>query len=300
MKSEHFRILVETVELGDFSKAAEKLFVTKSAISRRIQFLEEHYGYPLIDRSGPVLMPTEAGRIVMETANKMLALENELIQNLHEFEHKQSIHFCCTPAFGIAYLPELMKHFLLLHSGTSELIFSFELPDTVVEGLREGIYQAGVIEHFESYDLHEFDTFKLPDDELLFVTSPLLGIEDQEVTIDQLTSYDLYIRKEGCCSNKLLVHNLKNHGRCCTEFARTIICDDLHFIINTVSEGNGTTFVSRSLVELQLRQGSLREHRVAGFSHNHHRTLIVSKNSPAHALLNNFVSELIEMFEQIP
>ena len=296
MKSEHFRILVETVELGDFSKAAEKLFVTKSAISRRIHFLEEHCGYPLIDRSGPVLMPTEAGRIVMETANKMLALENELIQNLHEFEHKQSIHFCCTPAFGIAYLPELMKHFLLLHSGTSELIFSFELPDTVVEGLREGIYQAGVIEHFESYDLHEFDTFKLPDDELLFVTSPLLGIQDQEVTIDQLTSYDLYIRKEGCCSNKLLVHNLKNHGRCCTEFARTIICDDLHFIINTVSEGNGTTFVSRSLVELQLRQGSLREHRVAGFSHNHHRTLIVSKNYPANMSLRDFVSELVEMF----
>lgn len=296
MKSEYFQTLVETVVAGSFSKAAEKLFVTQSAVSRRIQSLEEHYGYPLIDRSGPVLVPTEAGRIVLEKANKMLALEKELIQDLREYEHNSGVTFCCTPAFGIAYLPEIMKRFVLLHSCTSEMNFSFELPDKVVEGLRDGIYQVGVIEHSERYDLCGFETVALPDDELVFVSSPMLGLGKQDVTIDQLIKYDLYIRKEGCCSSKLLSFNMKNKGRNCAEFARTIVCDDLHLIISTVCEGNGITFVSRSLVEQHLRQGSLREHRVAGFNHTHHRTLVMNNASPANPLLRDFVTEIFSAF----
>lgn len=296
MKSEYFQTLVEAITLGSFSKAAEKLFVTQSAVSRRIQFLEEHYGYPLIDRSGPVLAPTEAGRIVMEKANKMLALERELIQDLHECERKPGVTFCCTPAFGIVYLPGIMKHFMLLHSSTSEMNFSFELPDTVVEGLREGRYQAGVIEHSEQYDLSGFETFRLPDDELVFVSSPLLGLDNQEVAIDQLIHHDLYIRKEGCCSSKLLSFNMKNSGRSCAEFARIVVCDDLHLIIKTVCEGSGVTFVSRSLVEQHLRQGALREHRVAGFNHTHHRTLVVNTCSFANPLLRDFVAEIFATF----
>jgi DNA-binding transcriptional LysR family regulator len=296
MKSEYFQTLLEAVTMGSFSKAAEKLFVTQSAVSRRIQFLEEHYGFPLIDRSGPVLVPTEAGRIVMDKANKMLALEKELVQDLHEYEHKPGITFCCTPAFGIAYLPEIMKRFMLLHSSTAEMNFSFELPDKVVEGLHEGIYKVGVIEHTERYDLSEFETFELPDDELIFVTSPLLGLDEQETTIDQLIKYDLYIRKQGCSSSKLLTFNMGNNGRNCNEFARTIVCDDLHLIISTVCEGNGTTFVSRSLVDQYIRQGNLKGHRIAGFNHTHHRTLILNNSLSANPILKDFIAEIFAAF----
>ena len=296
MKSEYFQTLVEVVAAGSFSRAAERLFVSQSAVSRRIQFLEEHYGYPLIDRSGPVLVPTEEGRIVMEKANKMIALEKELVQDLHEYEHKPGVTFGCTPAFGIVYLPEIMNRFMMLHSSTSEMNFSFELPDKVVEGLREGLYQAGVIEHSERYDLSGFETFELPDDELVFISSPLLGLGEQEVTIDQLVGYDLYIRKEGCCSSKLLSCNMKNNGRSCADFARTIVCDDLHLIISAVGEGNGITFVSRSLVEQHLRQGTLREHRVAGFNHTHHRTLMVNTTCFVTPLLQEFIAGIFAAF----
>ncbi|MDD5284905.1 MAG: LysR family transcriptional regulator [Desulfuromonadaceae bacterium] len=296
MKSEYFQTLVEAIITGSFSKAAEKLFVTQSAVSRRIQFLEEHYGFPLIDRSGPVLVPTEAGRIVMEKANKMIAIEKELVQDLHEYEHKTGVSFCCTPAFGIAYLPEIMKNFMLLYSSTSEMNFSFELPDKVIEGLREGIYQVGVIEHYERYDLSGFESIELPDDELIFVSSPILGIEEQEATIDQLINYDLYVRKEGCCSSKLLGFNMKNIGRSCTEFPRIIVCDDLHLIINRVCEGSGITFVSRSLVDQHIRQGILKEHRIPGFNHTHHRTLIVNNRSPSTPLLREFIAEILSAF----
>ncbi len=296
MKSEYFQTLVETIALGSFSKAAEKLFVTQSAISRRIQLLEDHYGYPLIDRSGSNLVPTEAGKIVIEKALKIFQLEKELVQKLHDHEMRTRIAFCCTPAFGIAYIPDLMKRFMFLYSSTSEIKFSFEMPDDVIAGLQRGTYQAGVIEHSEPYELGEFETFSLPDDELIFVTSPLLGIDSPTVTIDQLIPYDLYIRKEGCCSSKLLIHNLKNSGRVCTEFAHTIICDDLHYIINTVCEGGGISFLSRSLVEQYIRQGTLREHRITRFNHTHHRTLVLANRPVENNPLTLFVDEIFKLF----
>jgi DNA-binding transcriptional LysR family regulator len=248
----------------------------------------------LIDRSGPVLEPTKAGKILFEKANLMLDLEKELVQDLRVLEQKKGIAFGCSPAFGIAYLPEIMKVFMLSHSKVSEMNFSFELPDKVIEGLREGSYQVGVIEHFEDFDFHEFEITALPDDEVVFVSSPSLNIERHNVSIDQLITFDIYMRKEGCCSTKLLAFNMVNLGRNSNEFARTIVCDDLHLIISTVCEGSGITFVSRSLVDHHISSGTLREHRLPLFQHTQKRTLLVKRSVPADPILADFIKCIFE------
>lgn len=286
--------------MGSFSKAAQNLCVTQSAVSRRIQFLEDRYGCPLIDRSGPVLKPTDAGRIVLEKAEKMLALENELLKDLRGAAPMPSVIFCCTPAFGIAYLPNIMQAFMLSHSAISKMKFFFELPDKVVEGLREGIYQAGVIEHYEHFDLSEFETFALPDDELVFVSSPQSGLDSGTVSIDQLLDHNLYLRNKGCCSSKMLAFNMENIGRDVAEFDRLIVCDDLHLILRAVCDGNGITFASRSLVAQHIKQGVLREHRIVGFNHTHQRTLIANTSLPPNPLLKDFISSIFGVFGSAP
>lgn len=296
MQLECYRTLVETVSLGSFSKAAEKLFVTQSTVSRRIQLLEEHYGVQLLDRSSPVLAPTKVGRIVMEKATRILFLERELVQQVLDLKQNPSVSFCCTPAFGIAFLPEIMKRFMLSHSAVSGVKFFFELPDKVIEGLRAGSFQAGIIEHFEQYDLEGFETIALPDDELVFVSSPKLGL-DKQTTIDELIRHDLYMRMEDCCSSRLLAFNMQNTGRDCAEFARTIICADLHLIIDMVCEGNGITFTSRSLVEQQVQRGMLRTHRLPGFRHEHKRTMVLNRSSESCQLLQDFVTEIKAIFD---
>jgi DNA-binding transcriptional LysR family regulator len=295
MKSAYLQTFVTSIATGSFSKAAESLFVTQSAVSRRIQHLEEQYGVSLIDRSGPVLVPTEAGRLVLKKALRMLDLEKELALDLRVLTHKTGIGFGCSPAFGIAYLPEIMKSFMLSHSTVTEMNFSFDVPDKIIEGLREGGYQVGVIEHFEEIDLSGFETISLPDDEVVFVSSPLLNIAEQDTTVDQLLAFDIYMRKEGCCSTKLLAYNMLTIGRNSSEFVRTIVCDDLHLIINTVCEGCGITFVSRSLVDQHIRRGTLREHRLPAFQHTQHRTLIVKHSHPADPLLSDFINCIVRI-----
>ena len=48
---------------GRFSRAAEKLFRTQSAVSQTIHKLEEELGEPLLDRSSRDGLLTDAGRV---------------------------------------------------------------------------------------------------------------------------------------------------------------------------------------------------------------------------------------------
>lgn len=262
--------------------------------------MEDQYGYSLIDRSGPVLVATDVGRIVIEKAEKILKLENDLQNNLRMFSTKSGITFCCTPSFGIAYLHEIMKNFMLLKPDMSELKFFFEMPDKVVDGMRKGLYEVGVIEHNEDYDLAEFETFELPGDEVVFVSSPQLEITEEEIPIERLNSFDLYTRKQGCCSSKLLDFNMKKIVRDYTEFRRIIYYDDLHLIISSVLEGSGLAFISRPVVEQLVNEGVLRIHRVVGFEHAYKRTLIVNSSASSTRSLGLFIEEIRGVFKKTP
>lgn len=59
-------------EAGNFTEAAQKLHLTQSAVSRKIQQLESHYGVPLFIRSSRNVQLTAQGEAVLETARKVL------------------------------------------------------------------------------------------------------------------------------------------------------------------------------------------------------------------------------------
>ncbi|RLB63682.1 MAG: LysR family transcriptional regulator, partial [Deltaproteobacteria bacterium] len=72
METRYLNTLVASVEAGTFSKAAELLHITQSAVSQRIKFLEEYFGQQLLDRSGQRLALTSPGKIVFDKAKDIL------------------------------------------------------------------------------------------------------------------------------------------------------------------------------------------------------------------------------------
>ena len=63
---------VEVARHGSFSAAAEALFVTQPAISKRVKTLEEELATPLFDRIGRKPSLTEAGRALLPRAKQLL------------------------------------------------------------------------------------------------------------------------------------------------------------------------------------------------------------------------------------
>ena len=78
METRFLRSFVTVAELGTFSRAAEKLFVSQPALSRQIKGLEEALGAPLFERVGHGVIPTEAGTYLLDRARRLLREVEEI------------------------------------------------------------------------------------------------------------------------------------------------------------------------------------------------------------------------------
>lgn len=296
MESIYLRTLVEVARSGNITRASEALAVTASAASRRIKFLEDQYGKPLLDRSGPVLTLTAAGHLVLEQAERILEIERDLLSKLNLMERKRGVSFVCTPTFGVVHLPEILRDFMLSQAEVGDLNFVLEMPEAVVAGLKGGRYEVAVVEHCACFDLAEFETVSLVGDEMVFAASPALALGGAEVALDRLLACTLYARSEGCCSRTLLANNLQQVGRRLEEFRRVVVFDDLHVIVDSLLRGDGVAFISSDLVKDQVAAGRLVEHRVHGFLHERRRTLVYGDGlvdgSPAAAFVEKVLARL--------
>ncbi len=69
---------------GNLTRAAEKLHVSQSALSKQIRQLEEQLGQPLFTRAGRSLKLTEAGQLALGYADTIFASGSELVGLLRE------------------------------------------------------------------------------------------------------------------------------------------------------------------------------------------------------------------------
>lgn len=292
----NLRTLIESVESGSFSKAAETLCVTQSAVSRRIQMLEAHYGQQLLDRSGPALRPTAAGLLLVEKAHQVLKIEQDFLHRLELLSQRRKISFCCTAPFGIAHLPEIFTRFMARNSETSDLHFVFELPELAVKGLREKRFDLVLIEECEELALEDLTVYDLPDEEMVFVSAPGIGIGSGTVDISAMLPQRMYCKKRGCCARRILEKGMQALGRDAAEFKNTVFFDDIPFIIKAVLAGQGVTFISRSVVAPYLDNGSLLEHRVQGFDRSRPRRLVLEKGREPDSTLLDFIGGIYDSF----
>ena len=104
---------VAVADEGSFSRAAERLFVTQPAVSKRIASLEEDLGVPLFDRLGRQLALTEAGSSLLASARRILndiANSRDAIQTLGD-QVAGRLRLATSHHIGIHRLPPVLKAF---------------------------------------------------------------------------------------------------------------------------------------------------------------------------------------------
>src|SRR5882672_11676401 len=82
METRQLQAFCEVIERQSFSQAAERLGVTQPAVSLQVRALEKRLGTQLLDRSGRRVEPTEAGAKLYRSAQRLLALEEQLLSDL--------------------------------------------------------------------------------------------------------------------------------------------------------------------------------------------------------------------------
>ena len=107
---EHFKAVAETENM---SKAAERIFVTQSALSKSVAKLEAELGTQFFDRTKNRIALNDAGELMLEHVNRVLSEIDSLRGAVKEYSRKNpkitisasSIYFLryCMPAFSASY-----------------------------------------------------------------------------------------------------------------------------------------------------------------------------------------------------
>lgn len=87
MEIEKLHSFIEVYNCRNISKAAEKLFLSQPALSRRIQSLENELKIELFKRNGTVLIPTEGAKTLYSEANKIIRQHDLAIIKLNKFKN---------------------------------------------------------------------------------------------------------------------------------------------------------------------------------------------------------------------
>lgn len=105
------RSFVTIVEVKSFTRAAERLLRTQSAISLQMKRLEEQLGCRLFERGGRGVEPTEAGTMLLGYARRILAANDELVGRMAEPLIHGTVSISSPEGFATEHLAPALARF---------------------------------------------------------------------------------------------------------------------------------------------------------------------------------------------
>ncbi|HHJ14209.1 MAG TPA: LysR family transcriptional regulator [Gammaproteobacteria bacterium] len=108
------KAFLAVAETGSFSLAAERLFLTQPAVSKRIAALETELETPLFDRVGRRINLTEAGRALEPRARRILVEIEDSLRALSSLSEqvRGPLRFATSHHIGLHRLPPALRRFI--------------------------------------------------------------------------------------------------------------------------------------------------------------------------------------------
>ena len=130
-------VFAKVVEHGGFARAAQRLQVSASAVSRHVAELESHLGVRLLNRTTRKLSLTESGQAFHERTVQLLSdlEEAEIAVASSAVSPRGTLRLTCPITFGEWYVAPAIAAFAARHP---QLRFDVELSDRMVDLVEEG------------------------------------------------------------------------------------------------------------------------------------------------------------------
>ena len=109
------RTFVAICETGNFSRAAEKVHRSASAISLQVKKLETMVGRELFKRETRKVTMTEDGEVLLGYARRLLKLNDEAMSHFHAPEFSGTVRLGVPNDTGVVVIPEILRRFAQTH-----------------------------------------------------------------------------------------------------------------------------------------------------------------------------------------
>ncbi len=217
MNWQHLIYFRKVVENDSFSKTAEQLFITPSALSKAIHSLESEVGVELFEKKGRVSVLTRYGHEFYPYVCKAIDSVEEGLSAIDQELKEKKGHVRIGGVFSqcTTYLPPLMKDFNEIYRNISFSI-SYELSGTVLKQVLDGDLDLGLTGDFDFSDrrYQDIEAQLLSQEELVIIVPedhPLAG--EEYIDFSKLGDYQfIFWKNVNSGLNKFTADLCKQHG----------------------------------------------------------------------------------------
>jgi DNA-binding transcriptional LysR family regulator len=264
------------VERRSFSQAADQLGVTQPAVSLQIRALEKRLGQQLLDRSGRRVEPTEAGQRLYRSAQRLLALEEQLLQELGEKAEGEltgRLEIGASTGPGGIVVPTVLGEFQRLHPAV-QVALTVSDTQTVVELVGRRELELGIVGAARRQRGVSFEP--LFRDEVVLAVPAGHPFAGRTIGLERLKHEPLVLMQEGAGVRQVIDDELREKGVRLRDLDVRLELGLQESARTAVLAGFGATFISRGAIEGDLAAGALAVARVEGLEPSREIALVRS------------------------
>ncbi|KAB0627662.1 LysR family transcriptional regulator [Acinetobacter gandensis] len=247
-----FEAFVKVMETGSISLAADQLFITQPAVTKRIHSLEEYFGVKLFESAGRGVQATHAANSLLPKVKSWL---NELGDIHHTLSHEQGqvqgkLKIGTSHHIGLHHLPHHLQRYVQQYPEVT-LDVHFVDSEQAHEQVLAGDLELAFLTLPPQGDsrLKYITTWNDP---LVFVVSPFHPLAQIEhLTLEDLIQYPSLLPAAQTYTSQITLAEFEKHG---LKPKVTMSNNSLESIRMLVSIGLGWSVLPKTLLNQDLKQ----------------------------------------------
>ena len=171
---DQLRTFVAIADTGSFTRAAEIVHKTQSAVSMQMKRLEDRVGKAIFERDGRLSKLTEDGERLLDYARRIVRLNAECIASFNESELVGRVRLGVPDDYADRYLPEILARFARSNP-RAEVTVVCEPSPNLIDRVQNADLDLAIITHTDRHGPSEIVRVE----QLLWVSSGRHGVHEE-------------------------------------------------------------------------------------------------------------------------
>ena len=210
---DQLRTFVAISDTGSFTKAADIVHKTQSAVSMQMKRLEERLGRAVFERDGRASRLSEDGERLLDYARRIVRLNSECVASFNEADLTGRVRLGLPDDYAECYLPEILARFSRSNP-RAEITVTCEPTPNLFERIQNGDLDLAIITHVERRGPSDIVRIE----QLLWVTSARHSIHEE-------TPVPLALGRPTCDWRQSATEALEGIGRAFRRAVRELALD---------------------------------------------------------------------------
>ena len=291
MEIRQVQSFVHVAKLGSFSRAAETMGYSQSAITVQIRLLEEELGTKLFDRMGKKVSLTPQGKRFLEHANRILYEMNRTIMAMNEDrELENPLHIGTIESLCMAKFPRILSQFHTLYPKVNIQI-TLDSPEKLIR----------MMEHNELDLIYILDTPRWNKEwiKVMEAAEPIVFVASvnsefalrKEMVLQDILGESFFLTEKNANYRQALDQHLALENR---TLDPALEISDTEFIIKMVERNDGLSFLPYFAVEKYIRSGRIAMLDVTDIDISMYRQIFYHKNKYKTREMSEFIRLITE------